>query len=85
MSIAIVQPNFASGNVGKQAANYWHDVDTDPNYVVLVEVQGDDGWDTGGIFSDRATAFAWAQRQDVSCVIAAKRIDCPEWGNSQEH
>lgn len=83
MSIAIVQPHFTGSNVSTLATNYWREVDADPSYVVMVDVQRGDAWETGGIFSGKAGALAWAERQDAPCVIAAKRIDCPEWGNVQ--
>lgn len=82
-NVCIVQP------AGCDEAEYWREIDEDPNAVVHVSLLG--GLDRDGeewissVFSTRAKAEAFIIDRDVGpAMIDALIIDNPDYGNRED-
>ena len=83
--IRVIQPTWPPEDRAERSIAFWAEIDASPDYTVSVAVFNGDGFSFGGLFSTHARALEWAVSQSRPCVLEARRIDCPDWGQATVH
>ena len=83
--IRVIQPAWPPEERADRALAFWAEIDASTDYVVSVAVLSGAGFSFGGLFSTHDRALEWAAAQCLPCVLEARRIDCPDWGQATVH